>query len=784
MSTDSRSLSGFSQPNIVLPFDISGVAPIELPAKVCAGDSSDAKQRYQEITETFTLEYMGKLPRALLLELVMIFLAKTGLSASSYKVLNASIKNFCQFAHANFNSLCSLDHLGVNDTADFLSFLKSKYKGKKAWSALYNAFVSSAMIVKPDIYWPKSWSGKQSESTPGHTPHAYRQMVLALREEVTRIRGKIGKYDQAVKKGNIITHELLNSFSLHNKTVLTSLQIAQLVTEYKNAERSPNGVRLKMGELARIAQKFGVAKTTVMAYAKSIDECKILVGSEDVTITITKDDILATLAHYLPKWPVGGRRYKRGNNGAWQVYQKESEILLSEFDSEQDANDYASNQECDTVVSHWIKGGSLTHYNPAQRILFAMGLNVSPLSKYFKKLGWTTNGIIEEYYPTTYDISCIVLYWHCITGWNKETVTSVTFNSLDLNGFKKDPIKLLNKKLISIKGISEESKKNRCRSIGGEKYRSQPKDKPKIYRHVSDTDDEFGLYRVLHDYYKLTYMFRRYLKGDENKCILIGISPQNTGVFVYGNSFSCLSLFSGSKEGTVDEFFNRHEIYENINESNRVLTTYPRKLRATYSDMLEYLGVHAWIRKMYLGHETIDTTVTSYGADVVGRGIRIERLRNLLNELEEKAFKGKLIHYEQAPKSKNRNIIDLRVWDHAGKDVLICRNKFEPTWAGHIKYIGKGSACDDFGMCLFCEQCVVTEESLPYLLRWRREIKEWCNAKGLGDFSLRLEQRRQAIEEVLDICRQDSGTWADALIKAEIIEMRDDFSAPPFWTGV
>ena len=73
---------------------------------------------------------------------------------------------------------------------------------------------------------------------------------------------------------------------------------------------------------------------------------------------------------------------------------------------------------------------------------------------------------------------------------------------------------------------------------------------------------------------------------------------------------------------------------------------------------------------------------------------------------------------------------------------------------------------------------------MPFLLRWLRIIKEWSYQAGFSDFNIRLEQRRQAIEEVIDQCRKSDLLWKKALISADLMESEEDFSAPPFWTGM
>lgn len=782
------------------------ISSIEFPGVVFSGVSSELNKEEMPYEESFSKAFQNKLPVHFLKEMVVAYGTLNGYSSSAISEGNRALRDFCEFSLNN--NVTSLDDVDSQLVTAFLDFLKHKYRENNAWVWRFTYFKTAVSALRPAILWPlfrQSGQSQSSDSTPAHTAYAFQQIIQALQQkEIPRIRQKIGRYEEALTKGNILTIEEIEKHIKKGAIkTLTNKQIKEYYNEIKKISQIPNN-KIAKKEYQAFRNKHGLSWSTFDKLRGGVIKNKIPRGISGCELSISKDDIIATIAHYLPDWPMEGRTSKRHPRRFFRVYQKPRGVFLKQFYNILEAETYAKEHQGYVVTG--LKRSSFTQLNPAEYILASFSMRyTTTFSKYLAENGYSQSVIFEEYFPTTYDFTCILLYWLCITGWNLETARSVTLQRLLRED---DPIRIL-PNLVSIEGDAPVPKPRKSVSLEGRKRRGQPEQKPKPFRHISDLDDEFGLYRVLMDYYKLSLPWRKYLRGDEKNCILIGIKVFDESLGVFGPSKNCMGVFSRRQKNGVATFFAKNPIYEydavkvkgsapdlaetdkerpnsinNVERNDkpgRIHTTNSIKLRATNNAMLEYLDVPPWIRRMFLGHESIDTTVTCYGAEAVARGIRFERLFEILVELEEKAFAGELVVYEQAKKQRGSKVI--QIWEHKESPVFICKNRFEPTWHNHEKYVPRGSACDEFGQCLFCKQCIVTEESLAFLLKWLEIISEWNRQVGIADFSIRLEQRRQAIEEILDICRSDDGTWAKALMKAEVIVMDNNFSAPPFWLG-
>jgi hypothetical protein len=178
-----------------------------------------------------------------------------------------------------------------------------------------------------------------------------------------------------------------------------------------------------------------------------------------------------------------------------------------------------------------------------------------------------------------------------------------------------------------------------------------------------------------------------------------------------------------------------------------------------------------------MNHASMTTTMTSYGAERVSVGIRRRQLRRLLNEVELKALQGKLQRYVCKTAMAKANKV-IQVFSYLRSDVFICVDPTKPTWPGHEEYVDE--YCSEFDECLFCRQCRITPDTLPVLVRWQRDIKQMVKLVGPIGISDKVYLRRQAIEEVFDLCRHGKAQWQEALQKAYEVEADPAFAAPDF----
>jgi len=726
-------------------------AAIVLPAIATTGDSSRKLVAYVDRQETFSEAYMGKLPNRYLRELAFCYVSFSGTSYTTIGNVNSMLHTLCDFSvKNNVQSVGNLDDLRV--VRSYFEFLRRNYVS--VWEKRFFYFRLCFKDRLTNVVWP--FIRRDTNPTIGHTPYAYTEMLIALRQEIDRIRNKVGLWDAAVKNGKILTFNDLEPSKRLNQSKLTVAQMEELAVDLEKMK----GVK---GSIPELARRYGIGRKSLerhIAFIENLNSEGKTLRSEITPLVFSKDDLIATINYFMPGWPAVDRF---PSTKRYRVYRSLKGVLLGSFDNEAEASEIAKAN--DGIVVYNASCCFNAQINPAEYLLYKLShTNSFRLTHHLVNLTGSVPQFIEEYWPTAYDITCVIMYWALLNGWNRETIQSVTAQDLGFIFPQQNVINLISSEHISIRGY---------------KRRGQPEDKDKEYVHVSDKSDEYGLYRVLSDMFTLTKLFRRYLKGDERKCILAGINPTVGGHFitVFGPSRKCMNSPLGESKVQCLRFFTEHQIFEDEGRTERITYTDTMKIRTSYESMLEFLGVPIDIMRLFMGHETMDTTMTAYGSDPVSFSIRREQLRSNLVELSEKAFQGTLKRYKQVKKQKKGNVIQLFM--HSGNPVFVCKNRTAPTWQGHKKYVTDGN-CNHLEECLFCKQCICTEESLPFLLRWKRDIDEWL-AESPSDMNRHLLDFLQAIEEVLKLCYDDGRSWLKALNNAEIKEMDPDFVAPPFW---
>lgn len=534
-----------------------------------------------------------------------------------------------------------------------------------------------------------------------HTPFAFHAIVGALRTEIDRIREKIGRLDNDLKIGRII----------------------------------------------------------------DVDTSNFSCSKQPHVYGITAPDIIRTINHYIPDWPMVGRYSELG----YRLYDQD-ERLIEIHKNLQDAE-----AACKKKSLHYITGESPIQRinNPGEWILYqvAQGSNYYKIGRHINSLFGDTASLADRYYPTSYDLTCVLLYWACLTGWNLETIRSSTIDDLNLRFGNSNCMELLSSEHYVMTGI---------------KRRGQSEAKPKIYTHISDRNNKYGLYSVIDDYYKLTIPIRKHLSLNKQLCVLVSISKSLNQMVVFGSGTksSKQSPLSIQNE-QLAHFFRNHEIYEDQGKKNRLTTTTSQRIRTTYESVLEENNIPLYIRRYFLGHKNQQTT-TEYGSEIVSFGIRKRKLRQHLDNLSDDwrtsmTFQGAIIpspsKKKKTPK-RDGNLIQL-FHSHLDTPVTACVDRYNPTWHGHSQRAKGTEPCDAFHECLFCRSCRVSRETLPYLYRWLSDLNSWRKEVGGADFDLRMNQYDQAINEVLALWGNEQGD--SELIAAEAQALDPDFHAPPLW---
>lgn len=725
---------------------------ITLPVSITTGGSGQAKRNGVTKTESFSTEYRRLLPNKTLLELGRVYMNVDGMSPPIIKSTDDAICLLCKYMVRQKIALLSDIH--SMELGRLRAFFQEETSPKSTWKEMFRVLKKySGETALGSLVWPVTEWESDEGTTEGHSMYAYDAMGAALRKEIDRIRKKKGRLVEAMKKGKVLMREDLDfMFKQMGKKI--------------NLHNKSDGSR------------------------------------------ISREDVTRTVHHYLPGWPV----YNKSNREAWYVYEELCGIRLGRFDTRNEADVLAAKHGARAIVT---KGSSRKTMNPGELLLDSISSPARyPAASVFRSLFDSHMEIIDTYYPTAYDWQCVFFYWVWLTGWNVETMASIAPHTLglDIDIAKHRPLEVFTEEHFEIVGVAptrpnppknQEKSNNAGAVITGHKTRSQPEDNPKECIYVSEKDNPYDLYLVLKDFYELTEPLRRYLMKDEKDCILLGVSRSS----VHDKYNRGLTIFGGILHGSAPDynknglgkFFEKNPIYEDEQEflgrdndnvdiiagdhaplpekHTRILTTTAMKMRTTWEAKQEANYVPLTQRQIQMGHTKAKTTMTSYGAERSSVGIRKRRLRRILKEIERNIFKGQLKRYEHSTrKTRGNNVV--QIFSHLQSDVFVCLNPSEPTWSGHKEYVDGN--CTHFDECLFCEQCLITHDTLPVLVRWHRDIKQMVKLVGPLDLADKVFRKRQAIEEVFDLCRKSGGGWRTALEKAAEIEMDPEFTAPSF----
>jgi len=499
---------------------------ISLPVSVVSGNSGASKSNGKVITETFSEAYKCSLQNKVLLELGKIFRNVDGKSTSSIIMLNQAVNLLCGFMVQE--KIMSLADLDSEDLSRLRDFIQAETTFKTEWRSVYNSLkINSSGTILANRAWPKATLGyRKVSSTPAHSIYAYNAMGVALRLEIDRIMMKKGRLVEAIKTGKLIRREDLEL----------------------NGKGRPKGT---------LAPDFHP----------------------------TKADIIRTITHYLPGWPVVNTTIRPDRpEGNWAVYDEYRGIRFGLFETEEKAAAFMSKKVNNSPTSGmYLTVLNQSSMNPAEFLLarFEKKVHFKVFGDLFAPLFESMEDLIDTYYPTVYDWQCVYLYWIWLTGWNNETVASVVASdlSLGIDIGKHDMVEVVAPDHTEVNGmlpthwkrreLPVSAKRDKGEVITGYKTRSQPEDVPKAYSYISDKSNPYDLYLVLADFYELTKPLRRsgLLYQSEVGCILIGV-PLNSN----NKTGRQLSIFGGVDHTIPDyktgisRFFERNPIFDDTLE--------------------------------------------------------------------------------------------------------------------------------------------------------------------------------------------------------------------------
>lgn len=370
------------------------------------------------------------------------------------------------------------------------------------------------------------------------------------------------------------------------------------------------------------------------------------------------------------------------------------------------------------------------------------------------------------YFPTMVDMSCIIMFIMLQSNWNKETVLAVEEDNFE----------------HPLTGAMSEAQV----IIQSEKNRSQGTDKPyyapKAIVAVSSKTDRYSSYNLI----QLADQLADPLKG-----YAFDVVPYGQENLVYNPLFLCLRYYGSwaSKGGRhtsatnlkaflrgVKDFLTAYPVYEN---GARLTTAkhITKRLRPTW--MLVQRNKHGsglGLLSMLMSH--VGSIITDVHYDSSGAAVqdRYNRLRSeleaIMDLLRRREYKGLL------GKREERQVeLPLKIFHIPGmeKPLWGCSNQLKPTWYGARTYVKQGERCYSIKNCLFCEQCNLYEDSLPYLIQRRIHVVELVEEQpdNESDYSSSLESELTILDSILD-------NWEDpdALKEAVRYQRRNDSLLP------
>lgn len=767
----------------------------QLPATATTGAATDHKKSHITIVERFSTRFANEIPHRVLRELGGVFSARNGTSRTAIDSTERAFVVFCEFLATRTPKAESILSLTINDLHEFVEYLQRRFppallaggRMSNPWYGSY--YISWRTALSPFLpaeVWPHVGKPEYMPQD-GHSPYAMKQMILALQGEIDRIRAKTGKWREAVATGCVKELEWFDSWTSGAQSSLSKGQIDAIVSYVDN----PGGVKQ-----VDFARQLGICHKLLHSHIKSIKsgatpKAKINQDCFDLTI----EDIVATIDKYLPDWPVvGGLADHTKGASYYRVYKTEHGVLVGVYQTRAEADAKAA-EIGGVVVSDMTTASSLGLMNPAEQ--FIKRSRVKGTSQQTNIIIRRINELLpdglsaelhERFFPTSYDVGVVLLYWSCLTGWNHEAMLSVPAFQLKQMSAGNNALSPLSSDHVTFHSAGVNKQQNtRAAKVSppltGQKVRGQQRGRTSLFTHVSDMGEPYGLFRVLLDFYELGLPLRKYLDGVDVNAILVG-SGRGGGIVGMGSGKVSPQLYLRA----WNKFFELHQIFEDEEHCVRIQRSTVAKIRSTYFSTMQELGVPITLQMFLGGHKSLDTTLLSYADDSVSRGICKRKARAQLDNLQDKAFKGQLKRYEQdVPDDK---VGSVQVFTHLDRDILTCMDPYDPTWQDHELYVELNDngdvkkACDHFHMCLFCKQCIITITTLPYLIRWQEDIRRWKKESGFGILPEYMYRRYQAVCEVLDECRATGGIWIDALNKATALALSENFSAPMLWRSI
>jgi len=354
------------------------------------------------------------------------------------------------------------------------------------------------------------------------------------------------------------------------------------------------------------------------------------------------------------------------------------------------------------------------------------------------------------------------------TGWNFETLMSIGMN---LEDHVEDD--LLDTDYVILYGYKARSEKSQM--------------------HRSNKRDKFGAYQLLIFIRSIMVRFENSTHLESGRLFQCILSKNLWKKF----NRLCTEMNSVTFSLTSVGFLERHGI--SLCEEKAKQKIEVRKLRTTYETRRREQGLDIEEVVTGLGHADVDTTIKHYDSESGSSELLNNRLRglqekhvidfrhysaNILSDLSmielRKATEGLGVNVKNEKLHKVSERLGVKVekvvslLSPAGQTYIAsCLDAESPNWPGAERFVPTGIKCNYFNRCPLCTQCVIFEESLPFIARRIRDLESMRSSLNSLEWAKNYGDEYQAFSEILDAWESQ-----DAVAKAYSVCMQTQYSLP------
>lgn len=356
--------------------------------------------------------------------------------------------------------------------------------------------------------------------------------------------------------------------------------------------------------------------------------------------------------------------------------------------------------------------------------------------------------VLGMYYPTMLDMACLIQFIMLQTNWNKETVLALDPENFEhpLTGAMNDDYVILH------------SEKNRSQGQG------KPYHAPKSIIAASTRSDKYSAWSL----FTLAIELSKPLKDRKFDYIKSNLTKED-----YNLGFLCIRFCADwvSKGGRHTSMINEKAALQGAKQFLKMYEVYEDGERLTSASDITFRLRSTWVKRrkaagdtshgylaLFLGHNSKSTTDIHYDNSPVAQAERYDRLESELEAILALMYNGQFEGMLGTPVQEPVNL-PLKVFHIPGmeKPLWMCLNQKQPKWAGAAERVKPGEKCYVVGKCIFCSQCFIFEDSLPYLMERRIHVVELIDdlPPTASDYSSENEIELAKIDSILDNWEDD-----------------------------